>query len=67
MGFEDLDFDAAIKVHPSKEGCLNGTLYHQAGNSIVVQVLEVIFELLLSGNYASEFKVETDGQLKLIC
>src|SRR5690606_23857396 len=40
MGFDDEDFDAALNEHPTKEGCLNGTLYHQAGNSIVVQVLE---------------------------
>lgn len=67
MGFDDSDFDAAHKEHPSKKGCLNGTLYHQAGNSIVVQVLEAIFELLLSGNYSSEFKVDYDGQIQLIC
>ncbi|MER2048162.1 MAG: DNA cytosine methyltransferase [Solibacillus sp.] len=52
MGFDDEDFEAAEKQHPTKEGYLNGTLYHQAGNSIVVQVLEAIFELLLIGNYA---------------
>ncbi|TKI65291.1 DNA cytosine methyltransferase [Lysinibacillus mangiferihumi] len=51
MGFDDADYEAALKEHPSKEGCRNGTLYHQAGNSIVVQVLEAIFELLLSGHY----------------
>lgn len=67
MGFDDADFDAALNEHPSKEGCLNGTLYHQAGNSIVVQVIESIFELLLSGNYATDFKVEQGGQLQLIC
>jgi DNA (cytosine-5)-methyltransferase 1 len=47
MGFDDADFEAALKEHPSKENCLNGTLYHQAGNSIVVQVLEAVFELIL--------------------
>lgn len=47
MGFEDEDFDRALKEHPGTEGKLNGTLYHQAGNSIVVQVLEAIFELLI--------------------
>lgn len=67
MGFDDDDFEAALKEHPSKDGCLNGTLYHQAGNSIVVQVLEAIFELLLSGNYETEYQVEHDGQLQLIC
>lgn len=66
MGFDDESF-AALKEHPSREGCMNGTLYHQAGNSIVVQVLEAIFELLLSGDYKSDFKIEKDGQLGLIC
>ena len=47
MGFDDDDFDAAHKEHPSREGKLNGTLYHQAGNSIVVDVLEAIFEQLI--------------------
>lgn len=67
MGFDDEDFEAALKEHPSKEGCLNGTLYHQAGNSIVVQVLEAIFELLLSDDYATEFSTNKSGQLQLIC
>ncbi|GKV66717.1 MULTISPECIES: DNA cytosine methyltransferase [unclassified Sporosarcina] len=67
MGFDDSDFDAALLEHPSREGCLNGTLYHQAGNSIVVQILEAIFELLISGEYSSDFSVEKDGQVQLIC
>ncbi|WP_430298525.1 DNA cytosine methyltransferase [Schinkia azotoformans] len=67
MGFDDEDYEAALKEHPSKEGCLNGTLYHQSGNSIVVQELEAIFELLLSGDYKTEYQVEHNGQLQLIC
>lgn len=67
MGFDDEDFDAALKEHPTRKGCLNGTLYHQAGNSIVVQVLEAIFELLLSSNYTLEHKSNCHKQLKLIC
>lgn len=67
MGFDDEDFEAALKEHPTREGCMNGTLYHQAGNSIVVQVLEAIFELLLSGNYATKFITNEDGQMQLIC
>lgn len=47
MGFDDDDFDAAHNEHPSRDGKLNGTLYHQAGNSIVVDVLEAIFEQLI--------------------
>ncbi|MFY0744780.1 DNA cytosine methyltransferase [Solibacillus silvestris] len=53
MGFDDEDFDAALKEHPATSG-MNRTLYHQSGNSIVVQVLEAIFELLLGGNYAKK-------------
>lgn len=53
MGFDDEDFDAALKEHPTTSG-MNRTLYHQSGNSIVVQVLEAIFELLLDGNYAKK-------------
>lgn len=41
MGFEDSDFDKASKV------CSNTQLYKQAGNSIVVNVLEAIFKNLL--------------------
>lgn len=67
MGFDDADFDLALKEHPGTKGKLNGTLYHQAGNSIVVQVLEAIFELLLNRNYATDLKVEQNGQLQLIC
>lgn len=67
MGFEDVDFQAALKEHPTN-GVMNRTLYHQAGNSIVVQVLESIFELILSGNYACEEVAEDpNGQLQLIC
>lgn len=58
MGFDDSDFNLALKEHPGIKGKLNGTLYHQAGNSIVVQVLEAIFKLILSGNYDSEIKQE---------
>ena len=37
MGFDDKDFDKASKV------CSKNQLYKQAGNSIVVNVLEAIF------------------------
>ena len=43
MGFDDGDFDKASKV------CSNSQLYKQAGNSIVVNVLEEIFRVLLLG------------------
>ena len=41
MGFTDTDFDKASKVNS------NAQLYKQAGNSIVVQVLEAIFKQML--------------------
>lgn len=66
MGFDDDDFEAALKEHPSREGCMNGTLYHQAGNSIVVQILESIFEVILKEDYATELAANTNGQLELI-
>ena len=50
MGFSDEDFDKASLEHKTKGGKLNGTLYKQAGNSIVVQVLEAIFKELLNLN-----------------
>lgn len=47
MGFDDEDFELAHKEHPSKKGKLNGILYHQAGNSIVVDVLEALFKQII--------------------
>lgn len=44
MGFDDEDFRKAEKV------CSNSQLYKQAGNSIVVNVLEAIFRRLLDAN-----------------
>ena len=41
MGFHDEDFDRAEKVNS------NSQLYKQAGNSIVVDVLEAIFKEML--------------------
>lgn len=67
MGFDDSDFDAAHKEHPSRKGLLNGTLYHQAGNSIVVPILESIFEVILNEDYATELITESNGQMQLIC
>ena len=42
MGFDDLDFDKAKKV------CCETSLYHQAGNSIVVNVIYNILKSLLA-------------------
>lgn len=41
MGFSDNDFDRASKV------CTETNLYHQAGNSIVVNVMYYILKNLL--------------------
>ena len=41
MGFDDEDFDKAQKVNSDSQ------LYKQAGNSIVVNVLEAIFKEML--------------------
>lgn len=41
MGFDDSDFDKANKV------CSETNLYHQAGNSIVVNVMYSILKELL--------------------
>ena len=43
MGFDDSDFDKASQV------CSDNQLYKQAGNSIVVNVLEAILKELLKG------------------
>lgn len=42
MGFDDEDFDKASKI------CSNAQLYKQAGNSIVVNVMEEIFKELFN-------------------
>lgn len=68
MGFEDSDFDLMLDQFPTKEGKRNATLYALAGNSIVVPVLESIFEVLLNENYQLEdISLNKDGQLELIC
>ena len=48
MGFEDEDFENALNEHPGIQGKMNATLYHQAGNSMVVDVLEAIFKRLVA-------------------
>jgi DNA (cytosine-5)-methyltransferase 1 len=45
MGFDDSDFEKAEKVNS------NSQLYKQAGNSIVVNVLEGILKNLLENEY----------------
>ena len=48
MGFDDSDYDKAKEAHPRRKDYMNTTLYHQAGNSIVVQVIEAIFKSLFA-------------------
>ena len=42
MGFDDEDFERAAQVNS------NTQLYKQAGNSVVVNVIEAIFDNLLT-------------------
>ncbi len=48
QGYDDEDYFNALKVNPGREGKKNGTLYHQAGNSIPVPIFESIFKQLLN-------------------
>lgn len=56
MGFDDEDYYKVLNEHPTRKNMTNGTLYKQAGNSIVVQVLEEIFKEVLR-------VIETDNKL----
>lgn len=47
MGFSDSDFEDVLKEYPTSPNKRNATLYKLAGNSIVVDVLEGIFSVLL--------------------
>lgn len=47
MGFDDTDFDKLREVFPRKRGKTSSILYKQAGNSIVVDVLEEILRVVL--------------------
>ena len=67
MGFDDKDFDLMLKEFPMKTGLRNATLYALAGNSIVVPVLEAIFEVIINEDYGTDLIADTTGQLQLIC
>jgi DNA (cytosine-5)-methyltransferase 1 len=54
MGFSDDDFDEVLKEYPAKVSNRNATVYKLAGNSIVVNVLEAIFKVLLKEELAAE-------------
>lgn len=47
MGFDDKDIDILEKTHPRRKDCTSSILYKQAGNSIVVDVLEAILEEII--------------------
>ncbi|MCM3169436.1 DNA cytosine methyltransferase [Peribacillus frigoritolerans] len=67
MGFEDSDFEEVLKEYPTKSNKRNSTIYKLAGNSIVVQVLEAIFEVLLKEDFETDIISNSSGQLQLIC
>lgn len=67
MGFDDTDFNNVLKEYPMKPGKRNATLYKLAGNSIVVNVLEAIFEVLLHETHTEPvFGYQPYEQLQLI-
>jgi len=60
QGYSDEDFENALSVHPGRENCLNGALYHQAGNSIPVTIFESIFRKIFFNE-----KMNVDKQLTI--
>lgn len=66
LGFSDAEFERVLKEFPTKPGKRNATLYALAGNSIVVDVLVAIFELIISGNYAKGLFDEKEQQLRFV-
>jgi DNA (cytosine-5)-methyltransferase 1 len=68
MGFSDEDFDEVLNEYPGRPNQRNATLYKLAGNSIVVDVLESIFEALLTEKHEQrDINCNAFGQLELIC
>lgn len=59
MGFDDIDFDKASKVNS------NTQLYKQAGNSIVVNVLEAILTSLLLEDNTTNNEYIIEGQTNI--
>lgn len=47
MGFTDDDFDKLREIYPEKENKASSILYKQAGNSIVVDVLEAVLKEIM--------------------
>lgn len=48
MGYSDEDYYAAESTCKVESGKMNRTLYHQAGNSIVVPIFEEMFKVIIS-------------------
>lgn len=68
MGFTDDDFKEVLKEYPGKPNRRNATLYKLAGNSIVVDVLESIFAVLLNEQHETkDITCNMKGQLELVC
>ena len=67
MGFDNEDFNLMRKEFPQKENCRSATLYALAGNSIVVQELEAIFEVIINEDYVTDFDTAATGQIQMIC
>ncbi|WP_455641193.1 DNA cytosine methyltransferase [Oceanobacillus kimchii] len=67
LGFDDNDFELMLNVFPTRKGCRNATLYALAGNSIVVDVLEAIFKVIINEDYGTDFVANEIGQLELVC
>ena len=47
QGYDDTDYYKALAVHLGREGCLNGALYKQAGNSIPIPIFESMFKQMI--------------------
>lgn len=56
MGFSDDDYYKAESANPRKNNKKNGILYKQAGNSIVVPVLESLFKSIITEYFEGEQK-----------
>lgn len=51
MGFDDDDFNKLKAIYPDQPNKTNSALYKQAGNSIVVKILELILNQIREINY----------------
>ena len=56
MGFSDNDYYKAESANPRKNNKKNGILYKQAGNSIVVPILESMFKAIINEYFEGTLK-----------